>query len=284
MYNQVTKNKLIFFFLFLLSLIIILLIPLLILLLTQKTKIENQFNNLKLCNIEVPKLGNILVYIGKGTDKISTNNLLYALKIFSDEFVIITSDNFNNISSKIDLIIIPSGGLNKMLLSIAQRNNLIKFVENGKNLLCFGNNCFPVLDLNITCFSSFDINDTARGQVLLKFSYGLFQECYCNGVSLCNKLISFNNAPIFKKLRQNKMPIKASNPINLVFYQSGVPLNYPDLNFGTGYAAIVSNTYGDGKIIMCAPEPYNLLNITLEISNKEPMGLFRGLILYSLSS
>lgn len=267
---------------FIISVIII--ITLFILLLTQKPIIQNQFNNLKLCNIEVPKLGNILVYIGKGTDKISTNNLLYALNIFSNKFVITTSDNFNNISSKIDLILIPSGGLNKMLLSIAQRNNLIKFVENGKNLLCFGNNCFSLLNLNITCFSSFYLDDTARGQVLLKFSYGLFQECYCNGVSLCNKLISFNNAPIFKNLGQNKMPIKASNPINLVFYQSGVPLTYPDLNFGTGYAAIVSNTYGDGKIIMCAPEPYNLLNITLEISNKEPMGLFRGLILYSLAS
>ena len=38
-------------------------------------------------------------------------------------------------------------------------------------------------------------------------------------------------------------PIKTSKTIELVNYSSGVPLTYPDNNFGNEYAAIVSNKF-----------------------------------------
>ena len=59
-----------------------------ILLSNKDAKIQNQFNSLKLCNIVVPNFGNILVYNGTGTDELSTNNLLLALTILTDNLML----------------------------------------------------------------------------------------------------------------------------------------------------------------------------------------------------
>ena len=254
-------------------------IILIILLLKKESRIKNQLVNLKFCNINLPISAKILVY--NESNSKSTSNLLSALNILSNKFIVQTVNNFNNIDTDINLIIIPGG--DKIILTIAERDNIIKYIERGNNLLAFGNNCFPIMNLNITCYSSFKLDDYARGQVLLKFSSGLFKECYCKEVDICNKLFSFNQGPIFKILLKGKMPANASSPNELVYFSSGVPLTFPDINFGNEYPAIVSNKYGKGKIILSSPEPYNLLDNTIDLKRISQINLFIGLILYSAS-
>ena len=84
--------------------------------------------------------------------------------------------------------------------------------------------------------------------------------------------------PDFKLNSIENTPIKTSKTIELVNYSSGVPLTYPDNNFGNEYAAIVSNKFGNGKITLSSPEPYNPLDIEIN-KNTNELEFLLGLVL-----
>ena len=99
-------------------------IILIILLLKKESRIKNQLVNLKFCNINLPISAKILVY--NESNSKSTSNLLSALNILSNKFIVQTVNNFNNIDTDINLIIIPGG--DKIILTIAERDNIIKYI------------------------------------------------------------------------------------------------------------------------------------------------------------